>query len=408
MNERLKQLREERARIVTEMQALTEAAASAKRDLTAEEVQKHETLFEKTEEKRKNIETVERQIELERQMAVTSIEEQESQKQDVAGRKGGDASPELRIFRRFLNGGMKSLTESEQRGLQAGSDPDGGSIVAPQEFVQQLLKAVDAQVFLRDRATKLALVKATSLGFPTLDTDPSDADWTTELGTGSEDTAMKFGKRELAPNPLAKRIKISKKLLRSAILPVESIVMERLAYKFAVAQEKAFLLGTGAKQPLGVFTASDSGVPTTRDVSTGNTTTSLTFDGIIEAKFKVKAAYWSKAEWLFHPDAVKQLMKLKDGEGQYIWRMSVRDGEPDTLLGRPLMLSEFAPNTFTTGLYVGMFADFSKYMIADSLGVEIQRLTELYAESYQDGFIGRAEVDGAPVLPEAYARLKLA
>ena len=73
---------------------------------------------------------------------------------------------------------------------------------------------------------------------------------------------MKFGKRELHPHPLAKRIKISNDLIRRSVLPSESIVRDRLAYKFAITQEKAFLLGHGANQPLGVFVASDDGIST--------------------------------------------------------------------------------------------------------------------------------------------------
>ena len=46
------------------------------------------------------------------------------------------------------------------------------------------------------------------------------------------------------------------------------------------------------------------------------------------------------------------------------------------------------------------------YHIVDALNMQVQRLTELYAESNQTGYIGRAEVDGMPVLEEAFARLK--
>jgi len=160
-------------------------------------------------------------------------------------------------------------------------------------------------------------------------------------------------------------------------------------------------------QPLGLFTASANGVTTARDVSTGNTTTSMTFDGLIEAKFSLKGAYWNRADWLFHRDAVKQIAKLKNGEGDYIWRESVRVGEPDMLLGRPVMMSEFAPNTFTANLYVGMLGDFSQYWIADALDFQVQVLKELYAETNQTGYIGRLESDGMPVLAEAFARVKL-
>jgi Phage capsid family len=69
-----------------------------------------------------------------------------------------------------------------------------------------------------------------------------------------------------------------------------------------------------------------------------------------------------------------------------------------------------APNSSqaSTGEYVGLLGDFSHYWIADALSMQIQRLNELYAETNQVGFIGRLETDGAPVLEEAFVRVKLA
>ncbi len=89
-------------------------------------------------------------------------------------------------------------------------------------------------------------------------------------------------------------------------------------------------------------------------------------------------------------------------------RGGVRAGEPDRLLNLPVAMSENAPNTLTTGLYVGILGEFSNYWIADALDMQVQRLTELYAETNQTGFIGRMESDGMPVLAEAFVRVKLA
>lgn len=82
-------------------------------------------------------------------------------------------------------------------------------------------------------------------------------------------------------------------------------------------------------------------------------------------------------------------------------------GSLDTLLGLPMTISEWAPNTFSTGQYVGLLGDFRRYWIADALSMQVQRLNELYAETNQVGFIGRLETDGAPVLEEAFVRVKL-
>jgi hypothetical protein len=47
------------------------------------------------------------------------------------------------------------------------------------------------------------------------------------------------------------------------------------------------------------------------------------------------------------------------------------------LLGMPVNESESAPNTFTTGQYLGMLGDFSHYWIADTLDMIVQRPVEL-------------------------------
>ena len=176
----------------------------------------------------------------------------------------------------------------------------------------------------------------------------------------------------------------------------------------AKTQENAFLTGTGSNQPLGLFTASDDGISTGRDVATSNTTTAIKMDGLKEALYTLKTQYRRASKWLFHRDALKQIVKLKDGEGQYLLQPSVREGDPEVLLGRPMFESEYAPNTFTMGLYVGMLGDFSHYWIADALDMRIQRINELYAATNQIGFFSRSETDGMPVLEEAFVRVTLA
>ena len=223
---------------------------------------------------------------------------------------------------------------------------------------------------------------------------------------------MSFGRRELHPHPVAKRLKISRTLLRK-VPNSEGLAMQRLGYKFGITQEKAFLTGSGSGQPLGVFTASNYGISTSRDVATGNAQTAIAMNGLINAKYALKAAYWPRARWIFHRDAVKQIALLRDlsggaDTGQYLWYPSVRDGEPDRLLGLPMDVSEYAPATFTSALYVGILGDFSNYWIADSLALEMQRLVELYAATNQVALIGRMESDGMPVLEEAFVRVKLA
>lgn len=311
--------------------------------------------------------------------------------------------------RSFITRGISGMTAQERSALQVDIDASGGTLVPDEQFVASLLEAKENQVVIRGLATVFSITTADSLGVPSLEADPDDADWTTELGTGNEDSTMAFGKRNLKPHPLAKRIKVSRTLLRKGAISPEGIVTRKLAYKFGVTEEKAFMTGSGSNQPLGLFTASDNGISTSRDVSTGNTTTEIKADGLINAKYELKAQYMMSpsTRWIFHRDVVKAIRKLKDGNGDYLWVRGLA-GAPDSILEVPYIMSEYAPNTFTSGLYLGLIGDLSFYWIADALRMEMQRLDELYAATNQVGFIGRMEVDGMPALQEAFARVKLA
>lgn len=404
MSDKLKELRENRGRIVTEMRGLIDTALAEKRDLSDEETAKHGELYDEQARVAELIKVEERSIEVSRLIA-----DQQDGPAENRGTPKTEAELRMEGFRTYLRTGrVGGEGAAELRAFQAGSDTEGGYLTAPQQFVQQLIKAVDDAVFIRGLATVWAVPTAESLGVPTLATDAEDSDWTSELLTGNEEDTLRFGKRELRPHPMAKRVKISRTLVRKAVMPVEQIIIDRMSYKIGITQEKAFMTGNGAQKPLGIFTASADGISTARDVSTGNTTTSIQFDGLIEAKYTLKGAYWPRAQWLFHRDAVKQVAKLKDGDGQYLWQPSVQQGQPDRVHGLPLIVSEYVPNTFTTGLYVGMLGDFKHYWIADALNLQMQALYELYAETNQIGYISRMETDGMPTLEEAFVRITLA
>ena len=407
MNKRVREMLEERQRLAEEAGRILSRAEGEKRQLTSEEQAQFDALHEMIAALKVDADalaaTLAKQAEVEAELeGARTVTESGAESR---GARGGVSSA-IKAFRSFLVSGRGSLTGEELRALQVDSPTAGGYLVAPQEFTAELIKAIDDQTFIRQLATVLPVTAAESLGAASLDADPADATWTSELGTGSEDSTMAFGKRELKPVPLGKRIKVSRRLLRLASA-AEGIVRDRMAYKFGITLEKAAMTGSGAGQPLGVFTASNDGIPTSRDVATGNAATYPTLDGLIEAKYALKGGYWQRAAWIFHRDIVKLIAKLKDGEGRPALELASTPGMPDRLLGLPLYVSEYAPNTATSALYVGIVGDFSYYWLAEALQFELQRLDELYAESNQVGFIGRLEADGMPVLAEAFARVKL-
>lgn len=411
-------LKAERARLITEARALNERAEKENRPLEATEQTSFDAMIAQTDELRQRIDRAEM---LERESAhlatleeraVASSPEQylETLRPEIREKFAGYIArhPEV-ASTEYRKGYSQYIGTGETRAVQNAPDSQGG-YMAPVDFIASLLDRVRDNVVVRQLATNYFLTTGDSVGRPTIETDMSDADWTSEVGEVAEDSALTFGKRELHPHDLAKLIRVSRKILRTSAINPETVVRDQMAYKFGVSEEKAFMLGNGAAKPLGVFFASNDGISTARDISTGNLTTSIQADGLINAKYALKDGYLrsASARWIFHRDAIKQITTLKDGEGRYLFQPDLRASVGDTICGIPVVSSEFAPNTFTSAQYVGIIGDFSYYWIATALNLSVQRLVELYARNGQDGFIGRHAVDGMPTFGEAFARVKLA
>lgn len=411
-------LREQRSKCIHDAREILERAEKdGERALTSEEDENYKKAFGEARDLKVTIDREEAQLKEERDLEA-SVEPNLPKPGSGEGDEPGEevrrrARPEYRAaIGRYITHGNRGLGPDEMRAIQADDDVKAGFLVASEQIATELIQGVADLVHIRGVANVLPpLATAQSLGAPSIDTDVEDATWSSEIGSADEDTALAIGKRNLEPHLAAKLIKVSDKLVRLTTGGVVSLVMEQLARKFGVTQEKAFLLGTGAQQPLGVFVASDDGVPTNRDVSTFNSTTAIHPDNLKKVKYTLKAQHRNQpsTRWMFHRDGISNISRLKDGDGAYLWQEghSIRVGEPDRLLGIPIMESEFAPNTFTSALYVGILANWRHYWIVDALDFQVQRLDEKYALTNQIGFIGRMESDGMPVLAEAFVRVKL-
>lgn len=312
-------------------------------------------------------------------------------------------------FARFVSVGYNNLAPEERAALQSDDNEQAGYLLMPEQFAAGILKEADDEVFIRRYAKVHTVREATSLGIRTRTARLNSFAFGQELQIATADTALKYGKKVLTPHHLTGQILISRDLARRSNVVLSEITYE-LGRNAGEVMEDKYFTGTGAQEPLGVFTASNDGISTARDVLTGSAT-SITADGLIDAKYALKATYRNRTgarapRWLFHRDAIKIVAKLKDTTNQYLWQPGLQEGQPDRLLNIPLDESERAPNTFTAGLYVGLLACWEHYEIADALDMEMQVLYELYSQTNQVGYIGRLKTDGMPTLQEAFVRLR--
>lgn len=308
-----------------------------------------------------------------------------------------------KIFVDALRGDRNAIERYLNVDYTLGTNATAGALTAPMEFRDELIKGLDDMLFMRQIARNVGSIgNAQSLGFPYRATAADDATWVTEVAAAPEEQSLAYGRREFKPNRMAKLMKLSRTLVQHSA-NADGIVRDEMLYRIGVTQEKAYMTGDGSAKPLGIFVADNSGISTGRDV-TGALTSA---DSLIDMKYSLKEQYLGNAEWVMHRDVVKAIAKLKGVDNQYLWQPSLMEGQPDRLLGHPVHMSEYAPNTLTTGNYAAVFGDFRYYWIVDADALTVQVLNELYAVNNQIGYLFNYFGDGAPVLDEAFARLKI-
>lgn len=386
------ELKSERAKLADEMKALTELVSKEDRAYSDDENKRFEELDAQIKDLSDKITAKER-------------EEKARGFSDDAPNTLEDKNVKPALFDVVKVNGQMGLRLNDTAMTKA----DGGAAIAPEQFVADLERDIAKEALVYARVAKIPVTGAGSLGLPYEAADVSDAEWTAEVPDSeiTEDTSWKFGKRSLAPTDLTKLIKVSKKLLATSALPIDTLARERIAEKLTAAFENTILNGTGTDQPLGLFTASDNGIPTSRDTATATAAT-IAADDIINVYMSLRPVYRRNAVWVMHTSTLKQVMKLKDNDGQYLWHESLRVGEPSTLLGLPVIESEYAPEASATGDYALLLGDLSKYKFAYWKGLDITVANEKFAGTNQVGFYGHTLADGCPTLPNAFARLKLA
>ena len=287
---------------------------------------------------------------------------------------------------------VKAPMPSVLNALQEGTDSEGGYLV-PDEFERTLVEALEEENVFRT----LAHVIKTSSGdrkIPVVASKGS-ASWVDEEGAYQESDDA-FSQVSIGAYKLGTMIKVSEELLADSVFDLEAYISKEFARRIGAREEESFFNGDGKGKPLGILAATggaEVGV-------TAASATAITADEVIDLFYSLKAPYRKNAVWLLNDATVKQIRKLKDSTGQYLWQPSLVAGTPDTILGRPVKTSAFMP-TAAAGAKTIAFGDFKYYWIADRQGRTFKKLSELFAATGQVGFMGTQRVDGKLILPEA-------
>lgn len=185
-------------------------------------------------------------------------------------------------------------------------------------------------------------------------------------------------------------------------------VARLLAFGKDTLESAAFVTGSGSAQPTGIITAL-SGSATAQVTATTRGAFGLVdvyaLDEALPARFR------SMGSWLGHRQALNDVRQFTVAGGADVWERLQFDAPP-LLLGRPAYEASDMTATVTTTNHYLVFGDFSNFVVADRIGVNVEFIPHLFHTSNnrpsgQRGWYAYYRVGSDSVLDGAFRVLLL-
>jgi HK97 family phage major capsid protein len=309
-----------------------------------------------------------------------------------------------------------------RKGLEAGvelkaftglSDAAGGYAL-PEELDERIERTLKAVSPIRAIAN---VVKVGSAGYRKLVTSGgTPSGWAAEGGARAETDTPVFN--EIAPpfgdlyaNPAA-----SQAMLDDGAFDVEAWLASEIATEFARAEGAAFVSGDGTNKPKGFLAAPNSIDPdSTRAFGTlqfiktgiaGGFPAVAPQDKLIDLVQSLRTPYRQGAVFVMNSATAAAIRKFKTDDGAFLWQPGLVSGQPDSLLGYPLIEAEDMPDVAANALAIA-FGNFQAgYLIAERS--ETQILRDPYTHKPFVHFYATKRIGGQVMNSEAIKLLKFA
>ncbi|MDQ0347854.1 phage major capsid protein [Ancylobacter vacuolatus] len=308
----------------------------------------------------------------------------------------GEPTVEQKAFASYLRFGNQAPAE-ELKTLTVSSDPQGGYFAPAEmstEFLRNLVEFSPVRSVASVRSTG-----APSVIYPTRSSITA-ARWKgeTQAQEGSEPT---FGQAEVVVKEIGTYVDISNQLIADSAGNVESEVNLALSEDFGQKEALAFVSGSGVLEPEGFMTAAGIG-----ETVNGHAT-NLSADALITLLYALPATYRNSGAWAMNGTTLAAIRKLKDGQSNYLWQPSYQAGQPETILGRPVLEMIDMPDV-ASGTFPIIYGDFSGYRIVDRISLTILMNPFLLATNGLTRYHATRRVGGRVLQPAKFRKLKMA
>lgn len=382
MFKKLQQLKQKKAQAVAEMRSILEQQEGD--NLNEEQASKFDGLRDLAKELDEEISRVESVIEAE---------------------KGGENEPAKRSNpQQYTAAELRHwIKTGELRALSTDGDSgkDGGYSVIPQ-LDKEVMKRLTDDSVMRQIANVVRLPVGAKEYKKLVSAGGAVIGHATEGTARGETATPKMNEVSIQLNAIYAYPKTTQEILDFGGVDILGWLTEEISESFAETEETDLTSGDGNKKSKGFLayprtTADDKARPfgTLQKMEVGKT--KLNADVLIDLLYSLHSKYRKNAVWVMNSQTAGTLQKLKNGNGDYIWRDGLQVGSPSTLLGLPVYYLETMPNAEASQPFLAV-GDFKRgYTIVDhESGVRTRpdNLTEAgFYKVHTDKYLGGGVVD---------------
>lgn len=302
---------------------------------------------------------------------------------------------------RGKNGGI------EEKAISIVDNTSGGYLLAPPEFVEDIIKKVVLISPVRAYANVIPTTK--NVVERPKRTAVLTATWTTETGTRTDaatGASLKYGLEQQSTYEMYTLTLVSLQQMEDSAFDMDQVIQDDTSEQFARAEGQAFVSGSGNGQPEGLITNAN----VLANYSPSTSASALTYTGLVNLVHKLPSFYAPNARFAMHRLTVGAIRNLLDSNNRPLWlpNFGAFDAQnPATILGYPYFEAPDMP-TVAANAFAVIFGDFKKgYTIVDRVQMTVQRLVEKYSDTGQIGIQIRKRVGGQVTNDEAFVVQKI-
>ena len=270
------------------------------------------------------------------------------------------------------------VKRGEEKALQIGVPADGGYVV-PAEIETEITRLMTHISPIRAIAG-LRQVSGSVYKRPVTVTGPQTG-WVGETANRPTTTSQTLAELSYPTTELYAMPAATSAFLDDAAVDVGQWIADEVNAAFAAQETTAFINGDGVNKPNGFLNAPKVAEASWAWGSLGYLATGTSgalpgthaSDVLIDLVYALKAGYRQNASWLMNRKTQGALRKLKDADGNYLWRPAASIDGRASFMGFPLVEAEDMPNIGANSFSIA-FGDFRRgYLIVDRQGVSVLR-----------------------------------